>query len=133
MKINTIKSNRLNKKGMTLIEISLVVALLLSLIAILFVGIAAYKKGADRSKCLLNISSIQKAARSHQNMYELNAGDALLNATLIGAGLYIEVVACPNAGEAYNYADVVTAVSVPFATCPNAAALDHAPKSTQGW
>lgn len=145
MKINNITSNRLNKKGMTLIEISLVVALLLSLIAILFVGIAAYKKGADRSKCVINITSVQKAVRSHQNMYEMKAADALPHADIIGPGLYIEQLVEP-AGDAYGYADVVTAVGTAYLTCglaggttyhapgdkPNATAQDLI-DATSGW
>lgn len=134
MKINT-PSRRLNKKGMTLIEISLVVALLLSLIAILFLGIAAYKKGADRAKCVIQLSSIQKAVRSHQNMFDGVAGGALVHTTtLMGAGLYFEnVLNCPDTATpgAYTYLAVYPAVGVAYTTCSLSGGTTlHAPSAT---
>jgi len=136
MKINTIKSNRLNKKGMTLIEISLVVALLLSLIAILFLGIAAYKRGADRSKCILQIASVQKSVRSHQNMFEGVVGGALIHtATLMGAGLYFEnVLTCPDTTGVYAYQATFPAVGVAYVDCSLAGGTTlHVPSSLAGW
>jgi prepilin-type N-terminal cleavage/methylation domain-containing protein len=131
MKINSIQSNRLNKKGMTLIEISLVVALLLSLIAILFLGIAAYKKGVDRSKCVVIISSVQKAVRSHANMFELAIGDTLAKATIIGSGQYLESATCPS-GTDLTCGDKVPAVGSAYAEC-KATGMDHVPSDTSGW
>src|SRR6187401_2084612 len=105
MKINTTRFYRMDKRGMTLLEIALVVALLLSLSAIMFLGIAAYKKGADRAKCLLQLSSIQKVVRSYQNTYDQLAGAALIhNTTLMGSGLYFETTLnCPDTGTPGTY------------------------------
>lgn len=66
-----VKVQNKKQKGMTLIEITLVIAILLSLIAILFLGINAYKKGADRSKCILTMASVEKLVISHGNMYDV--------------------------------------------------------------
>lgn len=133
MKINTLKTNLLNKKGMTLIEISLVVALLLSLIAILFLGIAAYKKGVDRSKCVVIISSVQKAVRSHANMFELALGADLDGAVIVGPGQYLENAVCPGTGGvALELGDAVPAVGTPYATCVTPS-MDHVPSDTNGW
>jgi len=71
---------------MTLIEITLVIAILLGLIAILFLGISAYKKGSDRSKCILQMSTVEKLVISHGNMYEILPGQALLNGLLVTDG-----------------------------------------------
>ena len=60
MKLNL---NKKGQAGMTLIEITLVIAVLLGLISVLFIGVAAYKKGSDRAKCILNIATVQKAVR----------------------------------------------------------------------
>ena len=55
------------KPGMTLIEITVVILVLLTLIAVLFIGANIYKKGADRAACILNIRNIHQAVRADQN------------------------------------------------------------------
>jgi prepilin-type N-terminal cleavage/methylation domain-containing protein len=62
------------KSGMTLLELTVVILVLLSLISILFVGARAWKKGSDRSANIMNIRNTQQAMRGHQNMKELSAG-----------------------------------------------------------
>ena len=57
-------AKRLNASGMTLIEISLVIALLLGLIAVVFMGLGTYRQGADKAKCKMQLSAVQKAVRS---------------------------------------------------------------------
>ena len=64
------------KPGMTLIEITVVILVLLTLIAVLFIGANIYKKGADRAACILNIRNIHQAVRADQNLRERNSGDA---------------------------------------------------------
>ena len=59
------------KSGMTLLELTVVILVLLSLISILFVGARAWKKGSDRSANIMNIRNTQQAMRGHQNMKEL--------------------------------------------------------------
>ena len=56
------------KPGVTLIELTVVILVLLTLIAVLFVGAQIYKQGADRSACILNIRNIQLAVRSNENL-----------------------------------------------------------------
>jgi prepilin-type N-terminal cleavage/methylation domain-containing protein len=63
------------KSGMTLLELTVVILVLLSLISILFVGARAWKKGSDRSANIMNIRNTQQAMRGHQNMKELKATD----------------------------------------------------------
>ena len=90
MKKMKLKLNKKGQAGLTLIEVTLVIAVLLGLISVLFIGVAAYKKGSDRAKCILNISTVQKAARSYQNLYDLRNGDALAVGDIAGAGKMIE-------------------------------------------
>lgn len=52
----------------------MVIAVLLSLTSILFVGARAWKNGADRTGCILNMRTVQTAVRSYQNMYGYSAG-----------------------------------------------------------
>ena len=74
MKLNNTLTNK-SKSGMTLLELTVVILVLLSLISILFVGARAWKKGSDRSANIMNIRNCQQAMRGQQNMKSLNAGD----------------------------------------------------------
>lgn len=56
------------KSGMTLLELTVVILVLLSLISILFVGARAWKRGSDRSANLMNLRNTQQAMRGHENM-----------------------------------------------------------------
>ena len=62
------------RSGFSLLEVTVVIAVLLSLTTILFVGARAWKSGADRTGCILNIRTVQTAVRSYQNMYGYTAG-----------------------------------------------------------
>lgn len=124
MKINTDtlrsirSSKRFNRSGMTLIEISLVIALLLGLIAVVFLGIGSYRKGADKAKCKMQLAAVQKAVRSQSNMQNLNIGTALVaDDTVFGAGKFMEnKPECPSGGE-YTWAAVVPASGTPYGNC----------------
>ena len=70
MKLNT--QNK-RKAGMTLLELTVVILVLLSLISILFIGARAWKKGSDRSANIMNIRNCQQAMRGEQNMKTLSA------------------------------------------------------------
>ena len=54
--------------GMTLLELTVVILVLLSLISILFVGATSWKKGSDRAANLMNIRNCQQAMRGHENV-----------------------------------------------------------------
>ena len=107
------------KPGMTLLELTVVILVLLSLISILFVGARAWKKGSDRAANIMNLRNIQQAVRAEQNMKDLAVGGAVLNGTIIGAGLYLESAAPPAAvGGAYTYLDAVPAFGILYVTAP---------------
>ena len=72
------------KSGMTLLELTVVILVLLSLISILFVGARAWKKGSDRSANIMNIRNTQQAMRGHENMRGLPEGAAFVQADLEG-------------------------------------------------
>lgn len=129
------KGIKLLKKtaGLTLIEVTLVIAVLLGLISVLFIGVAAYKKGSDRAKCVLNISTVQKAARSYQNMYELAIGGTLATTDICGSGKMIESTpVCPSAGT-YTFGTTVPAAGTAYLTCSLSATDQHVPSTTAGW
>jgi prepilin-type N-terminal cleavage/methylation domain-containing protein len=72
MKLNNTQIVK-RKSGMTLLELTVVILVLLSLISILFVGARAWKKGSDRSACIINIRNVQQAVRGYMNMNQQRA------------------------------------------------------------
>jgi len=108
------------KPGMTLIEITVVILVLLTLIAVLFIGANIYKKGADRAACILNIRNIHQAVRADQNLENRNSGDAVVGTILggPGSGAYFEtVITCPSAGGAYTVATTYPPIGTVGADC----------------
>ena len=129
MKLNNIKK----QAGLTLIEVTLVIAVLLGLISVLFIGVSAYKEGSNRAKCILSISNVQKAVRSYQNLYEKVPGDALLKATITGTGTFLETEpTCPSAGT-YTWGTTIPDVGLAYIECSLAGTKDHVPQATTGW
>lgn len=126
MKLNNIKK----QAGLTLIEVTLVIAVLLGLISVLFIGVSAYREGSNRAKCILNISNVQKAVRSYQNLYEKAVADTLASSTIIGTGKMLETTpTCPSSGT-YTFGSAIPAVGTAYLTC---SISDHNPASTSGW
>ena len=141
---------------MTLIEITVVILVLLTLISVLFIGASAYKKGADRAACILNIRNVHQAVRVNQN---LKGGTTYKLGDIFGSGKYFEeYVMCPNKsgdegsfyvthdweelrnGDTFRdalYPPIGTAVMFCIDFDPNEGytdpTLNHAPQSTDGW
>ena len=137
MKYNPIlRSKRLNAAGFTLIEISLVIALLLGLIAVVFLGIGSYRKGSDRAKCRMQLAAAQKAIRSQSNFQNLDIGATFTAAQAFGPGLALESTpVCPSAGV-YTWTGTIPAVGTPYGTCNfNDGTISHAltATDTQDW
>ncbi|MEP2775214.1 MAG: hypothetical protein ABJQ29_02050 [Luteolibacter sp.] len=92
MKLTHTQNMKASKSGMTLLELTVVILVLLSLISILFIGARAWKKGSDRAASILQIRNVQQAVRSYSNMNNKNAGDTVttLKTELFGAGKFME-------------------------------------------
>jgi prepilin-type N-terminal cleavage/methylation domain-containing protein len=119
-------SNTVHQRGTTLIELSVVIAVLLLLVGVLFIGITAWKNGANTAACVVNLSSIQKAARGYANMNSLLTGSAETSATLTSAGFWSSAPTCP-AGGTYTFGTVVPSQGVAYVRC---SITGHAPTST---
>lgn len=89
------------KSGMTLLELTVVILVLLSLIAILFVGARAWKQGSDRSANIMNVRNCQQAMRGHQNMRELEPGATFDEPILVTYMKYPR-----NIGNFVTYSDI---------------------------
>jgi prepilin-type N-terminal cleavage/methylation domain-containing protein len=92
MKLTASQNTKATKSGMTLLELTVVILVLLSLISILFIGARAWKKGSDRAASILQIRNCQQAVRSYANMNAKNPGDAdpSVVSNVFGAGKFIE-------------------------------------------
>jgi type II secretory pathway pseudopilin PulG len=64
----------MNRAGVSLLELSVVIIVLLSITALLMVGAQAWRRGADRASCVINIRNVQISVRSYQNLYGYDFG-----------------------------------------------------------
>jgi type II secretory pathway pseudopilin PulG len=110
--------------GMTLLELTVVILVLLSLIAILFVGARAWKKGSDRSANIMNVRNVQQAVRGHANMHGLLVGAEVDSATVVfGSNGYLKEPTPPVTVEVegtpvtkYEYLDEVPPIGEFYVT-----------------
>ena len=122
------------KSGMTLLELTVVILVLLSLISILFIGARAWKKGSDRAANILNIRNVQQAVRAHANVRSLAEGATLAATDIVGTGKYLNSVTPPNSDITYtgNFAATVPVMGTLYLapTYTDAAATaDYAPSA----
>ncbi len=120
--------------GLTLLELTVVILVLLALIAVLFIGGRAWKRGSDRAGCIMNIRNVQQALRSHQNLSGVPDG-ATINITsdLVGADNFLRTEpTCPSDGT-YTFASVVPDLGTLAMTCSLAGSDDHEPDFYSGW
>ena len=111
MKITNYTKRKL-KPGVTLIELTVVIVVILSLISVLFIGAQAYRNGASRSACLIRQRAIHQAVLSHMNLNNAAPGDTINNdntlgatvlAQLVGPGLFFETAPmCPRSNVVYD-------------------------------
>lgn len=128
------------KSGMTLLELTIVILVLMSLISILFIGAQAWKRGSDRAMCIMNVQTVQKAMRSYANLYGYGEGDsvAALRERLIGSQRYLESApVCPGGGT-YTYGEEYGTDTIPpigdlYLTCTLASSHNHAPANHDEW
>jgi len=126
-------------RGMTLLELTVVIFVLLSLISILFIGAQAWKKGSDRTLCIMNIQNVQKGVRSYSNLYGYNPGQSVagLQLRIVGLGKFVEKTpACPSSGD-YGYGgsfgvDTIPPIGQLYLGC-SLSTSGHIPSSFGDW
>jgi type II secretory pathway pseudopilin PulG len=126
--------------GMTLLELTAVILVLLSLITILFIGAKAWKRGSDRALCIMNIQHIQKGVRSYANMYGFQPGANApnLKSEIVGMGRFVESTpVCPGGGSytfgAVHGADTVPPLGTVYMECTLGVSDEHVPPNTADW
>lgn len=126
---------------MTLLELTVVILVLLSLITILFVGARGWKRGSDRALCIMNIQAIQKGVRSYSNLYGFSPGANAPNLQdkVIGLGRFVEATpTCPAIGT-YTFGQTYGADTIPplgelYMQCSLASTSDqHDPPTHSDW
>lgn len=154
MKLTNTQNMKATKSGMTLLELTVVILVLLSLISILFIGARAWKRGSDRAASILQIRNVQQAVRSFANMNGKNAGDTVapdatasppiigLRAEIFGSGKFIEndpTTGSHPAGTGLSYAitapTVIPAVGTLYMTVAGTDAATYMPAAgtTNDW
>ena len=120
------------KSGMTLLELTVVILVLLSLISILFIGARAWKKGSDRAANILNIRNVQQAVRAHANIRALDIAATLASTEIVGSGKYLNSVTAPNTDISYTYGAAVPAIGTLYliAAYVGTTRVDYAPATT---
>ena len=124
--------------GMTLIELTVVIGVLLSLVIILYIGARAWKEGSDRAGCVLQIRQVQVAVRSYSNLSGREAGDdvspLVLKDEIIGSGSFVELPpSCPGGG-AYTLGDnVIPEIGTLYMSCSLSSDEKHVPDYYADW
>lgn len=134
------RSAGLHPRGMTLLELTVVILVLLSLISILFVGAQAWKRGSDRTLCIINIQNVQKGVRSFSNLYGYSPSQSVtgLQMRVIGLGKFVETTpTCPSSGT-YTYgqtfgADTIPPVGELYLNCSLSTSEGHIPSNFADW
>ena len=128
------------RSGMTLLEMTVVILVLLSLITVLFFGAKAWKRGSDRALCIVNIQNVQKGVRGYANLYGYSEGTTApnLQTQVIGLGRFIESTpSCPASGV-YSFGatygvDTVPPIGELYMQCTLATSDEHEPKNHTDW
>jgi len=106
---------RMNRKGFTLVEIMIVVAIIGILAAIAIPNFLTSRKESQKNACIANMKQIEGAVEQAK----LGGATSVSSATLFGTAAYIKVAPkCPYNKTAYTTFDPVA--------CPNVGTVtDH--------
>lgn len=125
---------------MTLLEMTVVILVLLTLITVLFIGARAWKRGSDRALCIMHIQGVQKGIRSYSNLYGFSPGANAPNLQnkVIGLGRFVETIPiCPSNGT-YSFGqtygnDTIPPVGELYLQCTLAGSDQHEPSNYSEW
>ena len=124
------------RKGLSLIELTVMIAVMIALMSILFVGLRAYKASSDRAACVMNIHSIQNAVRSYSNINGYIPGDTApdLRSDLVGPdGFLVQLPDCPAGGSYSDLGDRIPVHGELYLSCSLKNNERHLPQATHSW
>ncbi len=125
---------------MTLLELTVVILVLITLITLLFIGSKAWKRGSDRAMCIVLIHNVQKGLRSFSNLNGYSPGDNATNlqTQVIGLGRFVESTPeCPGDGT-YTFGAVFGNNTIPphgtlYMECSLNVSEEHQPVEFSDW
>lgn len=126
--------------GMTLLELTVVISVLILLVSVLFFGATAWKRGTDRAVCIINIQNVQKAVRSYSNLNGYAPGVIVpnLKTQVIGVGRFLGATpVCPGKGI-YSFgttagSDLIPPIGELYMKCSLPLTEQHEPADHDGW
>lgn len=127
---------RRHARGMTLLEMTIVIMIMLSLIGILVIGANTWKKGSDRALCIMNLQAVQKGVRSFSNLNGYEPGNVVagLQGKIIGSGCFVESMPlCPSEGAYTSGGDQIPAPGALYLSCSLAEDGEHEPADLEDW
>ncbi|NIY16297.1 MAG: hypothetical protein GWM98_16060 [Nitrospinaceae bacterium] len=133
-----VKAPRLSP-GLSSIELTAVLLLLLLAIGVIFLGVRNYKDSSDRAICVMTIHSVQNAVRSFSNLHGLEPGTLLsssldLRGELVGSGRYLEALhPCPSGGSYVDLGNRIPPTGELYLTCSLAKGKRHIPQVVDYW
>jgi len=147
---NPLRTRGRPARGLTLLEMSVVIGVILALVSVTFAGANAWKNGTSRTQCIVNIRNIQQAVRCYQNVHGYNPGAKavgfdgtqsiarqLYSREYIRTQAYNQILGieqCPGGGY-YQIADVQR-FPLPgelFIRCSLAESQQHMPETGRDW
>ncbi len=140
----------MSTRGLTLIELTVVILVLMSLVTILFIGARGWRNGTDRATCILKIRSVQMATRSYQNLYGYSAGGLpfasagtqdiakhLLEKGYINEEIYANTQGtkqCPGSGTySTPFPEIFPQVGSLYMVCSLSGTSNHVPQIHKDW
>ncbi len=137
-------------RGLSLLELTVVIATLISLIMLIYIGARAWKRGSDRASCIMTQRNVQVAARSYQNLYGYSYGghpyaeggtqniiEHLHVKGYIESSIYEQARGakpCPSGGTYTSpLPDIFPLEGHLYMECSLSSSDEHAPKSQDGW
>lgn len=128
--------------GMSLLEMTVVIIVLLSLVTILLFGARSWKRGSDRTSCILNIQNVQKGVRGYSNLFGLSEGANVsgLRNKIIEFGFLESLPTCPRDGDylfgSYSPthgSDMIPPYGTLYMECSLAESDEHVPLRFADW
>ena len=139
-----------SRRGITLIELTVVIVVLLMLITVVSIGSRAWKRATDRSACVMNLRNFQMATRSYQNLHGYYFGGQprmeygkhdiarhLLEKGYVSQGLYDQSKGTKpcSGGGTYNTSapDVFPMPGDLYMDCSLSTSEEHEPANVADW
>ncbi len=137
-------------RGLSLLELTVVIATMLALLSVLFAGARGWKRGSDRASCIINLRNTQLAVRSYQNMYGYEFGGRpyaangtqdinvhLFEKGYIGFTCLLQTkgeAPCPGGGAYHTpFPEFFPPQGVLYTSCSHAHSHDHHPTGASDW